>query len=167
MPLIAVIIACFASLFLYSAAVYWLLHDALGMQHVFAGLYRMFMYHAAHPYQYIALFCAVYALVLALVLQLFPQMASKRRWAVLACTLLLTLLLASAMGGVLWKVHDMQAGYFTEGARLWRDLLWGAENGVQVGWQVLALSQPFGLLCLPGFVVVTVQCCKRARKAHR
>ena len=134
MPFIAMVIACFASLFLYSAAVYWLLHDALGMQHVFAGLYRMFMYHAAHPYQYIALFCAVYALVLALVLQLFPQMASKRRWAVLACTLLLTWLLASAMGGVLLLSADILARWLVAPQELPVGVLTAVLGGSYLLW---------------------------------
>lgn len=31
-----------------------------------------------------------------------------------------------------------------------------------VGWQLLALSQPYSLLCLLGFVGITLQCCQWA-----
>lgn len=154
---------CFLGLFAYSAAVYGLLR-MLGMQQVFGALYRMFMYHEAHGLQYIALFCAVHALMVTAALRCAPKAALARPWLLSVATLLASSALASVLGGVLWKIHDMHHGYFPPAPRLWHDLWWGAETGLYLGWQVLAMSQPFGLICLPFFLLVTV---KGARNMQR
>lgn len=161
--------AVFFSLFLYSSAVYGLLHGVLGQTLVFGALYRMFMYHEAYAFQYIALFCAVHASVAMAAIYALPQGLRSHRWLLAAGTLLVTIAVASVLGGVLWKIHDMLAGYFPPGPRLWQDLLWGAEMGFYLGWQVLAMSQPYSLLCLLGFVWVTLKCSQLAhgpRSAH-
>ena len=59
-----------------------------------------------------------------------------------------TIFAASIPGGVLWKIHDMQAGFFTKGARFWDDLLWGASAGLQVGWLIVLLSLPYNVIGL-------------------
>lgn len=162
-------LGCFFSLFLYSSAVYGLLHGVLGQTLVFGALYRMFMYHEAYAFQYIALFCAVHASVVTAAVYGLPQSLRSHRWLLAAGTLLVTIAVASVLGGVLWKIHDMLAGYFPPGPRLWQDLLWGAEMGFYLGWQVLAMSQPYSLLCLLGFVWVTLKCSQlahRPRSAH-
>lgn len=102
----------FAGLTLYCSAVYLVLRDVVGLQLVFGGLYRMFMYHAQHPFQYIALFCAVFAAGLASMLACWPRARQWPAWALTALVLLLTVLLGSALGGALWSLHDMQAGFF-------------------------------------------------------
>lgn len=68
--------------------------------------------------------------------------------------MLLTILLSSAPGGVLWKVHDMYAGYFPADARLWIDLLWGAKKGLSEGWVIILISVPYNVIgVLLGYVV--------------
>lgn len=141
----------FAGLTLYCSAVYLVLRDVVGLQLVFGGLYRMFMYHAQHPFQYIAIFCAVFAAGLASVLACWPRARQWPAWALTSLVLLLTVLLGSALGGALWSLHDMQAGFFPPSHRLWQDVGWGVQSGVQVGWLVLLLSVPFNVLCLPAF----------------
>ncbi|TDS83653.1 hypothetical protein [Comamonas sp. JUb58] len=141
----------FIGLTVYCSAVYLLLRDVVGLRMVFGGLYRMFMYHANHPFQYIALFCAVFAAGLALVLGCWPKARQWPAWVLTTLVLLLSLLLGSALGGALWSLHDMQAGYFPPGDRLWQHLWWGVESGLYVGWLVLLLSLPFNVLCLPAF----------------
>ena len=56
-----------------------------------------------------------------------------------------TIFVASIPGGILWKIHDMQAGFSTTGSRFWSDLLWGAATGLQTGWLVIALSLPYNV----------------------
>lgn len=141
----------FIGLTVYCSAVYLLLRDVVGLQMVFGGLYRMFMYHAQHPIQYIALFCAVFAAGLALILACWPRARRWPAWALTALVLLLTVLLGSALGGALWSLHDMQAGYFPPSHRLWQQVGEGVASGLQVGWLVLLLSVPFNVLCLPAF----------------
>ena len=141
----------FIGLTVYCSAVYLLLRDVLGLPMVFGGLYRMFMYHAQHPIQYIALFCAVFAAGLALMLGCWPRSRQWPAWVLTALVLLLTVLLGSALGGALWSLHDMQAGFFPPSERLWQHVGWGVASGLQVGWLVLLLSLPFNVLCLPAF----------------
>ncbi len=145
----------FLGLSLYCSAVFALLKHGLGMQMVFGALYRMFLYHERHPYQYIALFCAVFAVVLVWLLGAWPRTRRSPVWALTAWALLLSLVVASALGGGLWKLHDMQAGYFPQGERFWRDLWWGVEAGLLLGWRVLLASTPFQLLCLPAFYLAS------------
>lgn len=73
-------LGCFLSLFLYSSAVYGLLHGVLGQTLVFGALYRMFMYHEAYAFQYIALFCAVHASVVTAAVYGLPQSLRSHRW---------------------------------------------------------------------------------------
>jgi len=46
----------------------------------------------------------------------------------------------------MWVIHDMQAGYFTEGSRFWTSIRWGAWEGIKGGWLVILLSIPYNLL---------------------
>lgn len=154
----------FLCLWGFSSGVYALLHEVLGMQAVFGSMYRMYLYHYQHPYQYIAIFCAVYALAAAWLVTCKPHLQGLRRLLSIALLLLITIALASMAGGVLWKIHDMQAGYFPAGSRFWRDLWWGATNGLLAGWWVLLISTPFNLICLPGFVYVTWLAFQRAAR---
>ncbi len=60
-------------------------------------------------------------------------------------------------GGVLWEFHDMQAGYFLTGSRLWNKLAGGAWTGLQIGWLVMAFSIPYNILGLvAGFWITKV-----------
>ena len=154
----------FASLFVFSSGVYALLHEVLGMHAVFGSMYRMFLYHYQHPFQYIAIFCAVYALGAALLVTCKPNLAGRHQLLSIALLLLVTIALASVAGGVLWKIHDMQAGYFPPGDRFWSDLWWGARNGLLAGWFVLVASVPFNLICLAGFFYVTHLAFQRAAR---
>lgn len=144
-------LACFAGTALFSSVVFAVLQHVFEMRMVFAAMYRMFLYHLQHPYQYISLFCAVFASCLVLLLSAWPRVRRWPAWLLMPVVMVLTVLLASALGGALWKLHDMQAGYFPEGTRFWSDLWWGVESGVQLGWWLLLRSLPFNLLCLPAF----------------
>ena len=154
----------FVALFVLSSVMYLVLHYLLGIRWVFGVRMRMFLYHFQHPFQYIALFCACYTLLVAPVISRWPRLEGWARWAAMLGVLLLCLPLASVAGGVLWKIHDMQAGYFPEGARFWTDLQWGAFTGLQLGWWVLAMSVPFNGLCLAGFAGMTAKAFEWARR---
>ena len=145
----------FSALFVYCSLVYLLLRYVFQVRLVFGALYRMFLYHHAHPFQYIALFCAIFELVLSLVVCRWPQLRGGWRGLALAGGLLFTVAVASVLGGVLWVIHDMQAGYFPEGERFWSAIFWGAKNGLYLGWLVLVMSVPFNLFSLGGIVAVS------------
>ena len=136
------------SAFLLGAVGYLALHAFMPQGHVFCGLYRMFLYHESHPFQYIAVVALTYGGVATACALRWSRLAGWRRSAAIIGTIVATVLIASVPGGVLWKIHDMQAGYFTTGARFWSDLLWGASTGLQVGWLVIAFSLPYNIIGL-------------------
>lgn len=128
---------------------YYLLRLVMPEGWVFGALYRMFLYHWEHPLQYIALISIVYATTAsaaALALRHRPRIS---RWTIFA-VIVISVFAASPLGGVLWVIHDMQAGYFTEGSRFWGDLLWGALVGIKCGWLIILLSVPYNILGLVG-----------------
>lgn len=116
--------------------------------HTFGGLFRMFMYHEEHPLQYVAVISVVFGVIGTFWLKLFGHTVGLKRWISILVAIALTVAVASAPGGMLWKIHDMQAGYFPQGARFWNDLLWGAKKGMKVGWLVVAASIPYNLVGL-------------------
>ncbi|MBM3845872.1 MAG: hypothetical protein FJ405_06260 [Verrucomicrobia bacterium] len=140
--------------FLLGSVGYLALHAVMPRGHVFGGLYRMFLYHESHPFQYIAVVALTYGVIATACALRWSCLAGWRRSAAIIGIIVATVLVASVPGGVLWKIHDMQAGYFTKGAQFWSDLLWGASTGLQAGWLVIALSLPYNIIGLIlGYVV--------------
>jgi hypothetical protein len=122
--------------------------------YVFGGLFRMFMYHEEHPLQYIAVVSGVFGIIGTLWLRCFGDTTGWKRWISMFSAIGLTIIIASIPGGVLWKIHDMQAGYFPEGARFWGDLLWGAKEGLIVGWLVVVASVPYNIVGLAAGLLI-------------
>lgn len=118
------------------------------LDYVFGGLFRMHMYHDEHPLQYIAVVSIAFGIVGTFWLRLFGHTTGWMRWTSMFAAIVVTIIVASVPGGVLWKIHDMQAGYFPPGSRFWDDLLWGAKEGLMVGWLVVVTSFPYNLLGL-------------------
>lgn len=114
---------------------------------VFGTLYRMFLYHWEYPYQYIASVSIVYGL-LATPLSIRFRRNQNMSFLIYSLGVALVILVASPIGGMLWVIHDMQAGYFTEGARFRDDLMWGALEGLRSGWLVILLSMPYNIFGL-------------------
>ncbi len=108
---------------------------------IFGFLPRMFLYHWIYPNQYIALVCLIYALLAAAFAPRIARRPSLAIWIVLA-----TPLLASPLGGMLWHLHDMLAGYFPSS---WQEklLLDGALEGAEIGWLIVLLSFPYNVIC--------------------
>ena len=107
---------------------------------IFGGLPRMFLYHWIYPNHYIALVCLIYALLAAAFAPRIARRPSLAIWIVLA-----TPLLASPLGGMLWHLHDMLAGYFPDS---WgQKLMDGAGEGIMIGWLIILMSVPYNAIC--------------------
>lgn len=130
--------------FFLGGAGYFLINALFG--HAFGGLFRMFMYHEDHPLQYVAVVSVVFGVIGTFWLRVFGHTGGLRRWISIFAAIGLTIAVASVPGGILWKIHDMQAGYFPQGTRLWVDLLWGAKEGLMVGSLVIVASIPYNIL---------------------
>ena len=107
----------------------------------------MFCYHWEHPFQYISLVAFVYGVVASAFAHALRSQNKTSRLAVVLI-MAVTIIVASPIGGVLWVIHDMQAGYFPEGTRFRSHLIWGAFEGIQSGWLIILLSIPYNLLGL-------------------
>ncbi|MEO5712217.1 MAG: hypothetical protein ABIT37_01905 [Luteolibacter sp.] len=136
--------------FLLGSAGYFLLWAVMPEGWVFGALYRMFLYHWAHPLQYIGLVSFHYAVVANVGISLPGNPVGRWPRLVIPLIIILSIVLASPTGGVLWAIHDMQAGYFPEDRRFWEAIRWGAVEGMTTGWLVILLSVPYNIL---GFVV--------------
>ena len=141
-------VAVAGACFVLGAVVYVGLRAILPDGAVFGALYRMFLYHRAFPYAYIAVVAVTWGVVFALGAPFVARLEGWRRRAAILAGMLGTVVLASIPGGILWVVHDMQAGWFPEGGVLWSRLTWGATTGLVTGWLVVALSVPYNILGL-------------------
>jgi hypothetical protein len=136
--------------FALAAAGYFLLRMVMPKGWVFGALYRMFVYHWAHPLQYIGMVTLSYSVVATAAILMPGNPVGKWPRPVIPLIIVLSIALASPAGGVLWVIHDMQAGYFPEDSRFWDAIGWGAVEGMTTGWLVILLSIPYNIL---GFVV--------------
>lgn len=131
--------------FLPAAGVYLALRAFMPYGYVFAAPYRMFLYHWEHPFQYITLVALTYASLATPCALQWSGVNGVRRSALILGLMAATILAASVPGGMLWKIHDMQAGFFTAGARFWSDLGEGAMWGLKTGWLIIAWSVPYNI----------------------
>lgn len=136
------------SAFTLGSVGYILLRTITPDERVFGALFRMFLYHDAHPFQYIALVAVIYAAIATAAAPCTTRLMGRRRSAAILGIIIAALLAASVPGGMLWKIHDMQAGYFTTGERFLNDLAWGATKGLLVGWLIIVSSIPYNILGL-------------------
>lgn len=136
----------FTVCFLAASLGYLIMKYVLGQKYVFGALFRMFLYHEEHAFQYIALMSAIFSLVstTALFSSRLNQERGKLFLMYLGCVMT-TVVLASPLGGIMWTLHDMQAGYFLEGYRFYSALWQGACVGLCVGWIIILGSMPYNL----------------------
>ena len=121
----------------------------VGEPAVFGAWWGMILYHWHHPFQYIAVVAILYSLFAAIWATFWSDSSSGwRRWLEITFILILSLLTSCVCGGILWKLHDMQSGYFPENSKMWADFLWGASEGLTLGPLIVLLSFPLNLLAL-------------------
>ncbi len=155
-----------ACCFTLGAAGYFLLWMIMPEGWVFGALYRMFVYHWEHPLQYIGLMSVCYSLVATVMISLPGDPVGKHPRLAVPLIIGLSILIASPAGGVLWVIHDMQAGYFPEGSRFWDDIQWGAKEGIRCGWLIILTSMPYNILGLVVGYHVTLRGYKMTLRDH-
>lgn len=152
----------FATSFCFFAAACWLL-GAFGYLllvrfmrdgAVFGSWYRMFEYHNQHPYQYIAIVAVAYGLTAAVWARFLGHLTGVKRVGSIVAVMLVALFLASVPGGLLWGIHDIQAGFVPPLPVMRRNLMWAATTGLTFGWVIIGLSIPYNILgCVMGYAV--------------
>ncbi|RYD49966.1 MAG: hypothetical protein EOP83_24560 [Verrucomicrobiaceae bacterium] len=111
-------------------------------------MYEIFKYHWSHPFHQIGLVSLCYALIATPVI-LSPE-DPVRRWPKSSTLIIviLSLVIASPLGGVLWVLHDMRAGHVPEGQAFWDHIEWGARYAVSFSWLAILISFPYNLFGL-------------------
>ena len=132
--------------FILGSAGYLILKQIV--QYPFGAVFRMFCYHSQFPFQYIALVSICYGIVGSFWHACFKFSCGKRRFFSILVAILLALCLASPLGGIMWAIHDMQAGYFPKGRRFWLQILSGMSQGLSLGWLIMLLSIPYNVFGL-------------------
>ncbi len=131
--------------FAIAAACYYLLWVVMPNHYVFSGLFRMYAYHMQHPLQYILIPCFFYGIIATIVADSFIKKKTAGRLLLTFQIILITLLISSPFGGMLYFYHDMQAGYFPE-HWISRMAMQGGMMGFQMGWLIVGLSIPYNIL---------------------
>lgn len=133
--------------------------------YVFGSLFRMFLYHEQHSSQYLFLVSLVYACIAAAwSYRIGTTQKGLTRAVSILCVMLLTLVVSSIPGGMLWVVHDVQAGFFPGVSQFLKALWWGATTGLVLGWMIFLLSIPFNIVCLFAGYWLTNYIEKRTRR---
>jgi hypothetical protein len=148
----------FLSAFLGAVFLYEVLKYVLPEGYVFFIDYKMIPYHYLYSYQYLALLAFFYSVILFLMSNLFPQ---RHFFFIYISSIMVTVFICSPLGGLLWVLHDMQAGYFLTGERLQEYFLWGAKEGFLVGWKMIIFSMPYNIILFIGLYFVSVLIWKR------
>ncbi len=121
---------------------------------VFGSWFRMFEYHYQHPYQYIAIVAVAYGLTAAAWARFLGHLTGVKRMVSIVAVMLGALILASVPGGLLWGIHDVQAGFVPPSPVLRRNLMWAATTGLTFSWVIIGLSIPYNILgCVTGYAV--------------
>ncbi|MEO5930656.1 MAG: hypothetical protein ABIR47_12040 [Candidatus Kapaibacterium sp.] len=137
-----------AASYIPAAVVHAILKAILPNGRVFGSLFHMFLYHERYPYQYIGVVALVYAVVASIGAVLWSATRGWRRWIAIIGIMVGTVIIASVPGGILWSIHDMEAGFYPASDLFWSHIQRDALNGLGLGWLILYLSVPYNIIGL-------------------
>lgn len=133
------------SSFVLATAVYYLLWLVTPDNYVFGALYRMFLFHYENPIQFIMIPCFFYGIIATWLANYFSKQRIIGKILLTILIILLTVLLSSPFGGMLWYYYNFKAGYFPAD---WfsRMIDNGAGEGLLLGWLIVGLSIPYNII---------------------
>lgn len=144
--------------FIPATVLYCILWVIMPSHYVFGAPFRMFLYHWEHPVAFIAIPCFFYGIIATLLADKFSRQNVKGQILLTFVISILTVILSSPFGGMLWHYYDMKAGYFpSDWVR--RLIERGSEWGLEVGWLVVGLSIPYNLIGLIACYFLTKKGC--------
>ena len=131
--------------FALGLSVYWLLYWILG-RHVYGTWYRMFNYHYDYPEQYMLIPCFFFGIIGSAFLRRFAlKRTTLGRLGITFIVIVLTVLVSSPFGGMLWVFHHMAAGRFPPDA-FEKIIVEGSVLGLELCWLIVLLSAPYNLI---------------------
>lgn len=134
-----------ASSFMLAIIVYYILWTITPNHYVFGAWYRMIVYHWEHPIAFITIPCFFYGIIAALLADKFSKLKTTKQILGTIGIIILTIILSSPFGGMLWHYYDMKAGYFPPN---WIEKMirLGFEWGLEGGWLVIGFSIPYNII---------------------
>jgi hypothetical protein len=140
--------------FAIASIVYFVIAEIFNHPYPLGALYRMFLYHWVHPYQYILVVSIVYGILATIWYYYFYELKTWKKYLSIVGLLVITVAISSIPCGVLWVIHDAQAGFFPETSYFVKNLFWGAKTGLYLGWFIVALSIPYNIImCVWGIIM--------------
>jgi hypothetical protein len=114
---------------------------------VFGSWFRMYAYHHNNPLTFIFIPCFFYARLARLFSTKFKNSSTLKRIGITALIVILTVIISSPFGGILYFYFDMSAGYFPSN---WVSILIknGTSEGFSLGWLIVLLSYPFNIIVI-------------------
>ncbi len=154
----------FAIIFGSLSSTFSILYYGLKWRYPIATLYRMYAYHNEHSFQYIAIVAGFFGIVGVYWIDYYRTATGYLRWRTMTVAMMITLVIASPFGGMLWQIHDMQHGFIPDyyPAKIFQGMIWGFEYG----WLIAILSFPMNLVGLTtGYA--TLHWLSKLSKYHR
>lgn len=149
------------SSFILASVCFFLLSLVIPQHRLLAGLPRMFVYHWQHPYQYIFVMAVAYATIASMVLRKCHGASGIRRFIIIVFILVASVPVASVPSGVLWVIHDMQHGLVPRSPLFWRNLMWEAGAGLEIGWRIVIASVPYNIIAFVMGYILTALAMRR------
>ena len=131
--------------FILATVLYYMLWVIMPNHYVLAALFGMFTYHWEHPIMFIAIPCFFYGIIASLLAGKFSKQNVRRQILMTVLIIILTILLSSPFGGMLWHYYDMKAGYFPPNWFL-KMIQLGFAWGLEDGWVIIGLSIPYNII---------------------
>ena len=131
--------------FILATILYYILWAIMPNHYVFGVWYRMFVYHWEHPVAFIIIPCFFYGIIATLFADKYSKQNLIRQIFLTIVIILLTIIVSSPFGGMLWHYYDMKAGYFPPN---WfgKIISLGFEWGLEMGWLIVGLSIPYNVI---------------------
>lgn len=118
-----------------------------------AVLPRLVPYYHYYPYQYICMISLIYSVVSLIWISFFKSQSVIWRRINILVVIFLTLTISSVFCGMLWCLHDSNAGFWPTTPVLINNLMSSAINGLLYGWAIIFLSMPYNFITfILGFV---------------
>jgi len=124
---------------------YYLLWIIMPKHHVFGVFFRMITYHKDYPIPYIMICTFTFAIIASILSEKFEKASVINKIQILVIIVILSIIISSFFGGILWHYHDMRAGFFPEN---WptKLLTKASLHGLNTGWFIILISFPYNLL---------------------
>jgi len=133
-----------ASSYLIASSMYYVLWLVMPDHYVLGAWFRMPVYHWEYPLQYIAIPCFFYGILASVFSDSFLKKKTIGRILLTFVIIVLTILISSPFGGMLWHFHDMLAGYFPPN---WTSKMikMGSIRGLEAGWLIILTAIPYNI----------------------